>query len=356
MTSPTSVRIGIALAVALALAASSTATAQTATEVRTAVQASSRQLSVSDLAGAPLTHLSLEPGRAAPFAVRVTDTGMAPSDFQVDVVMNHLYREGAEGPDAAHAIPSSEVSLGHAAIPLDAVGALLDLSPTHLVSSAIGAIDCAAVTASLGLTPAEVVTDPVCTLVDGLLGGAAVTVEDVPLTGTSLRDVDLSALDPSLLPISLSAADLGAGRFTHPACHTGIGAADASCDVGPGTTSHTVIRGRPLTGALTGALATVVDDAVGTAAPEAVTAVVQALQAASSAEVQRLGNRLAGYSAADQATLVEDLLEVTTGTLGVDDLDAVTGTWVSFPTLQVDPTSAAEGSYAGTMTLTLIEP
>lgn len=361
MITPGSKKAAVVLTAALTLTATGMAGAQTAdSEVITQVGDGTRQLRVTNLAGEDLTELSLTPQQASPFVVRVTDTGLAPDDFTVSAVLNNLYGYTvADGSNYNNAIASADVSVGYAATPVDAVGALLDLDPNYLINSAVGTIDCADISSILGLDAAAQLLDPVCTLLT-IAGNGPVPVNSVPLNATPLEDVNLTSLLTSALPIALAANDTGA--FTQPDCANGIGLAAATANaancVTAGATPRAVLTGTPLTGALSGTLDALLDGVVGNVAdPTTINAIISSLQASGDTAVADLGARLAQYTPAELTLLFDEttgLFDILPGALNAADILNLTGVWSSFPTLTVNPdVGTLNGEYRGTITLTL---
>lgn len=346
----------LALVAVLALSVSGLALAQsTDTTVTTTVGSGTRQLSVTDLAGQPLSQLALESGDPAPFRVNVSDSEVDLQGFQVDATLNNLYRVETDTTyDYATSIPSSAVDLDYALSPLDAIGGAVDVSPDYLLSGTD--ITCSDVASLLGLL--DTLTDPLCLLLNDLTGGS-LSFSDVPLDGSMIQDVGLESVDPADLPI-VPSAGTDTGPFTEPDCVNGIGAGDTCTTSG---TAHTVLDGTPVTGALTGTLDTLLDGAlntgniVGTAGDEltTVTAVVAALQNSADSTVRDFGSRLTEYTDSEQITLINGLLTAAQVDLDALNLSGITGIYNSFPRLTVDSSSVPEGDYEGTLTVTLIE-
>ncbi len=362
MSTRTRIQTISAVAGLLSLSAAGAAFGQASTTVTATVGESTRQLTVVDLLGAPLTDLTLTPGSPSPFQLRVSDTGLGLSAFSVNGTLNNLYRVEADTSlDYTSLIPSSEVTLDYASDALNTLDNIATLSPDYLLSS-IADIDCESVQTVLGLTNLETLTDQLCLLAGGLGGVTPVDVTDVPLDGSAITDIDLSSLVDSLLPISLDTADLTSGVFTDADCVNGLGSSDGGCGA-TGGTSHTMLRGQPVAGALTGALDTLLTAAlpsgniVGSVGDEVstLTAVLSALQDSADTAISDLGQSLGEYAVADQEALVNTLFSVIPVDLDAASLLSTSGVYVSFPRLTVDPTTSLAGSYTGTLTVTLVE-
>jgi hypothetical protein len=327
-----------------------------------------RNLDLLDLAGAPLRSLALRHGRAAPFQVRVTDQDIdllaSDAPFQVQATMNNLYRvtgrdaDGNPTVDAGgDAISSGKVTVGYVTSPLGTRDVRTDVDLRFLVGSTT-AIGCDDVRSLLGLSTLQLVTDPICSLLGGLVGSTLTVADVVVEPASALTDQLLDdALALADMPMRLSNPDSGA--FTAPNCVRGLGAADGRCAGSTGTPRR-VLQGTPnatqalldhLEG-LAGRVTTV------TGSPEAaatVPEVIAALRAAGGQSAQ-LADRLEQYAPSDQVKLINGLLDsLVPAGLGLGDL-RLSGQYRSLPTLTVDTSQAAGGGeYAGTLTVTLVE-
>lgn len=285
------------------------------------------------LGTATLTELDFDQARSMPFRVRVVDTGTNRSQFTVDASMTNLYRStGVDQWDFVTPIPSAMVSIDSAASGLSARDVLATVGGT--VDGVLTVADATMCNALLLLS------SDTCTL---NLNDMAMVPQEVP--------VDLSALDN--LPLVPQAVD--PGTFDQPDW-AGVSLGDSNAPA-PGSTfnytTHRVIGGgRPggaeelaMLTALQAPLQNAVDNA---AAP---TDVVSAgdLANAIRAAVPTIGDALL-------ADLLTQTLDLTADTIGVDDILAVAGTYLSYPVLAIDTTGAAQGSYEGTLVVTGIQP
>lgn len=339
------------------------AAAETVT-VSADIKEPARNLELLDLAGQPLTELSLRDGLASAFETRVTDTNQDPQgSYRVDATMTNLHRVTDTGHSAEDQIPSSAVDLDFARSPRVAEP-LVDLRPTGTLSST-QAITCDAVATTLSLTGTLLdltSSDPICGLLDDLFTTLSLS-DGVHVTGATLDNVlvetvDLSDLAIDALPLVARTGD--PGTFTNPNCASGIGA--PFCE----GTSPTVLQ-------------TLRNDAAGTidaqlrshleaqlpAAGEIVTEIVQALQASGAdltdgggsvvGTVSDLGDALGEYDDADQLALVQEFIDIAWDQPELADLAHLSGRTSTRPTLMVDTSNAAGGHYEGTLTVTLIE-
>ena len=346
----------LAAATAPALAEPSVSGSPGSTVVSTAVGApSSRQLTLRDLTGAPLTALPLRPGVPSPFRVEVKDTGVnqltsASSGFTVSSVLNNLYLDG--DPTKAF-IPSSQVAVSFpAGGAQDATGSLLALPRTVLsgnlpgcstLFSTVSSITSLSILSGAGLN--------LCNAV-GSTGLTVPATEVVTSTTKSLADL-------AEVPFTLAGQESGA--YTTADYLTGIGAADTRGS-GAGT-PRTMLTGVPN---ISTALQTKLDTLTSgmTALPEASATGAGAQTAVSDVigtfltvpALAPLGNALAGLT----PTQASDVVNVLTGVvqqLGLGDIVSATGLYNSFPVLTATPAgSTAQGAYSGTLTVTLVQP
>lgn len=351
-----------------ALSLSGLAAAQTSeTTVSTSVSSGSRQLVVTDLAGAPLGELALTPGVPSPFKVTVQDSDYVPTQgFTVSSSLNNLYlSDGAGGYDFTTKIPSGQVDVSFGTSPLSVVDTLVDLNPDYLLSTPT-AIDCQAVADILGLSLTDaLLSDPICGLLDTLTGDT-LSFADVPTDANAVLDIALDSLDMSALPVAIGGGT-DAGPYSDPDCDNGIGAGDATgeCTSTSGT-GRTYLTGTGATDPLEAALSTLLADQTlttplvsdgTTSAITTVDAAIQALQTSGTTAVADFGNTLTddAYTLANRIDLINGLLSAALDTIESVDLAAVTGLYTSFPMLSVDPAGAPDGTYAGTLTVTLVE-
>ncbi|MBC7679747.1 MAG: hypothetical protein H7233_12285 [Pseudorhodobacter sp.] len=319
----------------------------------TVAPAGSRQLSLLDLTGAPLTTLALRPGVPSPFRVRVQDTGVdqltsATSGFTVNSVLNNLYLDGDK---TKSFIPSADVALGFpTGGAQNATGSLAALPRTVLSGSLAS---CTSLVSTLtSLTTLNLASGAGLSLCNALGSGLAVPATTV-LTSTEKTLANLAAV-----PFTL--AGQGSGAYTTADTTTGIGAAASG---GVSGTARTMLTGVPaistalqtqlnaLTTQVTG-LANVVSPTGAGAQTNLETVIGTFLTKPATAQ---LGSALAGLTP-QQASDIVNLLTSTVQPLGLGDITAA-GTYNSFPVLTATPSNnPAGGAYRGTLTVTLVQP
>ena len=348
-----------------------------------AVGTTSRQLYVQDMLGQDLTQLDLQNGVAKPFQVKVVDSNIAGTNqgFHVSAVMNNLYRvTGAGTYDFTHSadslIPSQDVSLGFPN-PLSVSGTQLIDNPTALLSGTLpGCGDSALLTTLQTATPTLDLAGLLTEAPDLCSGTVDLTSGTVSLTGGALANpVDVSSLVvQTTLQASSTATDLtsqlfnvggaSGGTFDVADYANGIGATDTNKPTGVTTTSKDVVHGVALTDTSNlmaalgldptslGALGGISSD--GANAITSVTNVLGAMNADTT--LQPLAAGIAELTPAEQQALLDTYLTPTVST-ALGTLTEVAGTYHAFPDLAVAvPTGLQTGSYAGTLTVTMVEP
>ena len=346
-----------------------------------AVGTSSRQLYVQDMLGQDLTQLQLQNGVAKPFQVKVADANIPGTDpgFHVSAVMNNLYRVTGTGTyDFSHSadslIPSQDITMGFPN-PLSVSGTQLIDNPTATLSGTLPACsDAALLTTLQSATPTLTLTGLLAEAPDlcsgSIVGGL------LSITGGALANpVDVAGLVvQTTLQASSTATDLtsqlfnvgGAtgGTFDVADYANGIGVNDTNKPTSAATTSRDVVHGTALTSTSNlmaalgldattlGTLSGISSD--GSGAITSVTNVLDAMNA--NATFQALAAGLTELAPAEQQALLDAYVTPTVST-ALDTLTEVAGTYHAFPDLAVAvPTGLQTGSYAGTLTVTMVEP
>lgn len=365
--------VGLAAVATIAVAAPALATGPTGSGSPSGTTVSTttggpgtRQLRVLDMAGAPLSALSLQPSVPQGFHVAVTDASVGDftNGFTVNAVMNNLYATNGGSYDTSHTagtfVPSSAVTVNMPATgALSAFGVGLDALP-DVISTAGSIPSCATLSGVAGLTNILTTATALCGV-----GGPLLTSLSVPaVTAVSSITKTLSGLtDLTKLPFGLSdTVPVGGGAFTNADYTSGIGAADTTGASGaPGPTSYKLLKAVPVSdltnliaalGLPSGLPLTSVD---GTGAYTTVAAFESALQATGNATLQTLVTDLAPLTGAQQAQVLNNL----TGTLSTTfaNLSNELGTYNAFPTLTVSPPAGTPAAtYSGTMTVTMVQP
>lgn len=360
----------VATAALLAVATSGLAVAQESVPVTTELGVGTRVLEVTDLAGSDLTGLALTPGRASAFRVAVRDTSALTVDpnfalegYDVESSLTNLYAStGASTYDFTDSIPSGEVTLGSATSPLDVQDMLAQLDPDYLLDTTT-AITCDAIAAELGLNVVDILTTPTCTLL-ATLTGSALTFTDVPLAGSVLTDIDLASLAAAQLPLVPTGGQDAGSKYTAPDCLNGIGALDvAGCTSASSGTELTMLSATPATSITTqldallaGAVPVTLASLDGSGAKASLQDVLDALANSGISDVSSFATRLASdFTQAQQLEVVNSLMAATLAPLGLDDIVGYGALAAGFPTLRVDPLTATDGVYAGTLTVRLVE-
>jgi hypothetical protein len=351
--------------------------------VNASTTSASRQLKVLDMAGQPLSAVTLSPGHGQPFQVQVVDSGFhnltSSNGFSVSATMNNLYKvTGTNTYDYGTSIPSSDLSIDYQTNPIRAF---------NPVASALGSVTIGGVLPTCSTTAGvstvvglpNLMTD---ILTANPLNGASlvtslcneltspVTVANAgPVALPSATSVSLTSLLPSDLPFNLGSSlgtDYDKGPFTHADYSAGsIGASDSAA---PGTwasvvTAHKLITGKAgLTSALSSAVTSALQGAINGLPLSSASGAGAVLPVASViSAVNNLGGTfatLAGTLSQIPAADATALLNKLTGTLGtpsLSDLSNVGQTSASLPIITYSGvTSVPTGNYQGTMTVTLV--
>jgi hypothetical protein len=336
-----------------------------------------RQFSVEDLSGNPLTALDLGTGSSQPFKLHVADSSFLPaagqSGYTVSATMSNLYLKKSDGTyNYAVKVPSSELSIGFGNNPLSVAGlSLVDL-PRLSIGGTLAA--CASpltaltsLATSLGLSLASLSTDAVTALTTlcTTIGASAAPVSAV--VDGALQNIS-NLVPTSLLDAPTALSGAYGGSFSNPSYAAGtVGAGDtAGASGAPSATSLTLMQG---TQSLTAALASLISGGLNTAlnglplvagsgsAATTATAITTKLADAGTGTVAAaLGQALQAMNAAQQLTAITTLLHlsaVATPLLG--DIHAVTGNYYSVPVLTANPRTPVAGTYGGTMTVTFVQ-
>jgi hypothetical protein len=322
----------IAILVTLAALAAAAIVPAGADEVTVSVSnpGGSRTLFVENVLGQPLTALDFGTTRSQPFRVRVVDSTMDRSGFQVLTTMTKLYKvDGATYAWNDNPIPSTNLGISYPPDPLN----LLDV---------------------------EAIVTPVFNLTETLSGALCATVQtaggscDIAMTAVEgLRqtvDLVVDLTDLNSLPLIPQIGETG--DFT-AADYAGIGADDPNK---PGTFTPT--NRQVISGALNTAADTV------TSISTALQALVAGQPASSLVDVDTLGGALRD---AMTGPVFDALLPVTVGQI-IDGLQAAvqsisaadiigqSGTYLSYPQLDaVVPEGQAAGDYKGTLVVTAVQ-
>jgi hypothetical protein len=343
--------------------------------------ASTRQLKVLDMAGQPLTQVSLAPGQPDPFQVQVVDSGFSSltssNGFSVKASMNNLYLVNGAGYDySAPYIPSGDLSIDYQTNPIRAFSPVADVLGSVSLSGALPTCTGGVVTGLPNLI-SDVTTADGVALATQLCTDLTTTALQVtsagPVALPTATTLDLSSLLPSDLPFNLGSTlgvDYENGAFTNADYSTGtIGGDPANGNIPPNWATAPVTTKKLLTGhaALTTNLTNVINSALGAVVSGSsalssatgagallpVSSVIAALNGAGGS-LTTLAGDLTQIPATDAAQIVNSL----TPTLLAPALANLTGvgaTSVSLPTLTYSGAATVPtGQYRGTMTVTLL--
>lgn len=316
----------LAVAAVLALvAAVAPVGAQTEVPVTVETTANTRVIHVENMLGAPLTSLDFGSGRSLPFRVRVVDNALLPATFTVEATMTRMYRNGGGVGDY---IDSSKVSLGRQVNALSAQDVLAFVQP---VLDLTATIDDLAICALLELPLSGPLGSQTCTIT---ANGVLAEVQQLVLDTTGLL---------SGLPLVPQLNDTGA--FTNAEFGVAPATTDPDAATAGAPTALAVAQS-----SLGDVIATLNDllDALGLDLADLISddAIVAAFTAVNALVADLLPGQL-GTLVTDTVGAVRDLIEA--------NLLSISGTYLSFPTLDIDTTGAAAGSYAGTLVLTSVQ-
>lgn len=289
----------------------------------------SRTLYVENVLGQPLTSLDFGTGRSQPFRVRVVDSTMDRSGFQVLTTMSNLYKVSGPSYDWAATIASSDVSVAYPPNPLNLLNPGAVVVPVYDMT--------------------ETLTGALCTTVQTLGGSCSIVMSGVEgLRQTVDLAVDLA--DLSSLPLIPQTGETGAFASSD---YAGIGADDPNK---PG--SFTPTNRRVISGVVSTASTTLTS----------VSAALQALVTGQPASSLVDGDVLAGALRSALTGPVYDALlpsEVDAIIAGLQhvvravtaaDIVGQSGTYLSYPKLDVNvPTATSPGSYQGTLVVTAVQ-
>lgn len=332
-----------------------------------------RTVTVTDLQGNDLTSTGMDlgsnngvsPDLSFPFRVTVTDSQMTPSPFDIEAQMTNLYDCGSTGcslpstaPTGDEVIASKDVSVSFATNPLGVSGVSGIVAPLFSLTGTITGTTCTTL-ATLNTNLAADCTGsgiPVSETVAGV--GQSVTI---PVTGLST-----SALDGlPLVPQAGTGGAFTSAQFDAGVVPAGYGSTNASATSLPLVTgaSNTTSGASALLGSLQSQLS------VPTALPDNSIIPTTSIDAA-----LRTAFGTVNTGTTQVGDEVWDVLDTTTQTTIISDLAAsvipmgaigscttsmascvvgVTGTYQSFPVLNVaPPAGTAGGNYEGTLVLT----
>ncbi|MDX6268426.1 MAG: hypothetical protein QOD70_3166 [Frankiales bacterium] len=339
-----------------------------------------RQFSVEDLNGNPLTALDLGTGSSQPFKLHVADSSFLPaagqSGYTVSATMSNLYLKKSDGTyNYAVKVPSSELSVGFGSNPLSIAGlSLVDLPRLSiggtLASCASPLTDLPAFALSLGVPLGSLTAGAVTALTTlcTTIGASAAPVTAV--VDGALRNIS-NLIPTSVLDTPTALSGAYGGSFTNPSYAAGtVGAGDTAGATGaPSATSLPLMQG---TQNLSAALASLISGAVssaltGVGAPPLVAGSGAAATTAESITTKlatagigtvsaALGQALQAMASPDQLTAINTLFHLT-GVLTplLADIHAVTGNYYSVPVLTANPRTPVAGTYGGTMTVTFVQ-
>jgi hypothetical protein len=337
--------IGVAL---VALAATAGAASAEDVDVSVLVTPGGRDVQVLEVAtDTQLTELDFgNRSRSLPFRVRAIDSNYDRKMFNVDATMTNLYLDDG-GIQFGTIIPSAKLSLGDTLT--------LGVNVTDVIAHIVAGLDTTVrvpnTDVALGVSLCSIVTG-------GVVDGGDCVIDLGSLTSNPL-DLPVTIGDLAALPLVPQGPQTDS--FDLPAFE-GVAAGDADAIAAlPGGYEPTRLRllagglADPTGGALDDLLAALTGTLNGVLATADPTDVVEesVLRTAISGVLDTVLpiTPIVNGILAD-GTFVFDL----TDALSLDDVLQLTGTYVSIPTLKVDPTEAAvQGTYVGRMTVTIFE-
>lgn len=292
----------------------------------------SRTLYVEDLAGSPLTAIDFGTSRAAPFRVRVVDQTMDRAGFSVSATMSNLYVDNNGTIDYSKKIDAANLSVSNPADPLNVLNLSASVQPLVDTTATITDLTICQV---LGLVTSLINGTQACqATATGLVGHLQSAVP-----------VQVNLADLSNLPLLPQAAEPGA--FTN-ADYQGIGLNDPNKPASFTPTARRMLAGSPISTSV----------------------VLDALKAALDVNPRSdlisdptITNGLAAVLANWELLTPEQVQTVLNGTIATvqnlvpEQVRAQTGTYFSFPVLNVNvPSTAAKGNYKGTLVVTALQP
>ncbi len=292
-----------------------------------------RTLYVENLAGQPLTQLDFGTTRAQPFRVRVVDSTMDRSGFSVSATMTNMHVDTGSSLDWAKKIDSANLSVSSATNPLNVVGVTASVQP--LVDT-LSTVTDATICSTLGL---------VMTLLDGV---NACRINLTGLAGNlqSAVPVTVTLSDLSNLPLLPQSPEVGA--FTSPD-YAGLTANDPNKPATFTPTPRRMITGSVVS---TSAVLTALEGALDTN-PRSDLVPDSTITTGLRNTVGTAWDLLT----TTQVTTVLDGTVASVQDLLPDQVKAQTGTYMSFPVLNVNvPAGAPKGNYKGTLVVTGLQP
>ena len=373
--------VGAAAAAALLAPAAALPAMAAGVDVTITGLGGTRQFSVEDLTGAPLTALDLGTGGAKPFRTHVADSSFLPlsavtDDYSVTATMSNLYlKTGASTYNYAVKIPSSDLKIGFGNDPLAGSGITVQDLPKISLSGTLAG--CASLPTSvqtaLGLST---VTGLVGTVLDPTNTALSTLCTTLNSSGTHTLAATVDGVVQNLTPVVSSVLDLpsqlgGAtgGTFTNASYAAGtVGAGDTAGAAGkPAATAVSLMTGtHNLSTGLVSALKTALDNTLAglplvsasstTATKSTVEAVVAGLSTTGNTVGSQLANALSTLSAANKVTVLNGLgLSASALDPVLANISGITGSYYALPILTATPSTPVAGSYGGTMTVTFVQ-
>lgn len=289
----------------------------------------SRTLFVEDLLGQPLTTLDFGTMRSQAFRVRVVDSTMDRSGFQVLTSLSNLYLVSGSSHDWTTSIPSSSVAVNYPPNPLNLLNPQAVVTPVYDMTETVTGALCTTITAAGGS----------CTIAMSAVDGLRQTVS----LATDLADL-------SSLPLIPQMGETGA--FTAPD-FAGIGADDPAKPASFAPTNRKVISGAVNTAAST--LTSVTTALQSLVAGQPATSLVDAATLASSLRTA-LGAAVYDALLPSQVQTIMGALVATARSVTSSNIVGQSGTYLSYPKLDATvPAKQTPGSYQGTLVVTAVQ-
>lgn len=289
-----------------------------------------RTVYVENLRGDPLQSLEFGASRAQPFRVRVVDETMSRSNFSVSASMSSLYLAQGDAVDFGTPIASSNLGLAYPNSPLD----------VKSVSAVVAPV----------LDLAGTITGPTCAVLQTLRGTSSCEVSMPAVKGAVQNltvPVDLSNL--AKLPLIPQAGV--EGTFDKPA-YAGVAATAPRPAPAPAATQLEVLSGTAASDLVLAPLDTALTTLVNATPTVALVddgTLTLALRDA-------LGATVFGALNADQVNVILATVKATAKALTGTDILAQSGTYLSFPVLELDvPLTAPGGLYKGTLVVSALQ-